>query len=242
MTRTLLVLSFLAPTLSGASCPSEKECEALWRWRAAEHITVQMSRSDLAAEQTVGYSLEVRGRETLYAYRRGTTHIRLLMVPPIASLYVGLSSSTTCSETGDTEPYLASKIALPIGYLAKAFPKGPDSITDAMTKDITVKPGRMYVDPGNHIEVKRPLMVSVSAAPDLESGSISFSIVEQASSSKSDEPKFLYQGRWVRKLAGSAIPNEELLSSWLVCPWSGAVIDGSKTLGDLRAKSESIER
>lgn len=235
--RLLLVALVAAASTASADCTSDKECAAIQLWRAAERVTVEISRNDEKSIPTK-VTLHSWGEETLLSFQQGNTVVQVLIIPSIAMLYSGLAPGTTCDSTGDTATIIVGTVAAPLGYLAKAIPTGPQKLSKAATKKITVSPGRMYIDPGNFVEIKRPLAIEATVTPEAD-GRMQFVVFERAKSLFGGGVTTTYSGFWEVK-ASSAFPlDKDLLSTWLVCPSSEMSLAGANTLGQLRSKGRS---
>ena len=234
---SMLVTLAVSPTLWGSDCAAVKECAAIQLWSSADSFTVEITRSSSEAGATRAGRHRQNG-ETLWSFQQGTYPSKqILIVPRVAILYSGLSVSAKCDSVYDVVTIIDSNIAAPLGYLAKAMPNGPkDSVTASRREEISLEPGRMYLDPGNYFQIKRPLKITATIRQEeSESGSVHFEIVERPNTwFGSDETH--YVGQWSSMLAASFPDNEQLLSAWLACPFNGIDIHEARTIGDLRAK------
>jgi hypothetical protein len=96
----------------------------------------------------------------------------------------------------------------------------------------------MYVDPGNFVEIKRPLSIEAMVTPEAD-GVVRYMVSERAKSLFGAGAKTTYSGLWEKK-ASTAFPEDtELLSAWLVCPLAERSVAGVSTLGQLRSKGRS---
>ena len=98
---------------------------------------------------------------------------------------------------------------------------------------VTVGPGRMYIDPGNFVQIKRPLMIDVvwrSMRPD----QVQLEIAERADAQSDSKPTHYYVV-WSRALTAPFPASDIALKDWLVCALPGVAASQNMTLGELRA-------
>lgn len=213
----------------------DKECAAIQLWANVDSVTVEITKSNSSAAPAKAARYRRNG-ETLLSFQQGTSPARrILTIPGAAILYAGVPASTTCESTYDEATMVEAAIALPLGYLAKAMPEGPDrSVSESRSEEVLVSPGRMYIDPGNYIQIKRKLKIAAATRPE-QPGLLRFEVTEQAKTLFGGEPKMRYAGRWERNLATPFPEDNEPLIGWLVCPRSGLDLRGKKKIGELRA-------
>lgn len=235
--RLLLLALATAASTASADCTPDTECAAIQRWRAAERITVEVSRSD-GKSSPAKLMLQSHVGETLLSFQQDGTRGQVLMIPGIATLYSGLPPDTTCDGTGDTAVLVASMVAIPLGYLAKAIPTGPEIPSKSATNAITLPPGRMYIDPGNFVEIKRPLDIEAMVIPEAD-GIVRYVVSERAKSLLGAGAKTTYSGLWEKKASTVFPEDKELLNVWLVCPQAQTSLKGLSTLGQLRSMGRS---
>ena len=99
----------------------------------------------------------------------------------------------------------------------------------------------MYVDPGNFVEIKRPLSIEAMVTPEAD-GVVRYVVSERAKSIFGAGAKTIYSGRWEKKTVTALPEDKGLLSAWLVCPRPEVSLTGVSTLGQLRSKDRSNER
>jgi len=225
----------VSPALWASDCAADKVCAAIQLWSSADSVIVEITRSSSEAGATRAERHRQNG-EMLWSFQQGTHPSKqILIVPRVAILYSGLPVSATCGSVNDVVTIIDSNIAAPLGYLAKAMPDGPNnSATASRHEEVSLEPGRMYLDPGNYFQIKRPLKIAATIRQE-ESGSVRFEIVERPNTwFGSDETR--YVGQWSSTLIVSFPDNEQILSAWLACPFKGIDIHEARTIGDLRAK------
>ena len=157
-----------------------------------------------------------------------------MILPEIGILISGMATSATCDSTQDAPALLQSYVSIPLGYLAKAIPDGPFSIQPTAPSPfyIAVRPGRMNVDPGNFVQVKRPLkigIVSSSSGP----GELQLEITERAEASANVDATH-YSLSWSKTLRSPLPEDDQSLDKWLVCAHPGFDRGARTVLGELR--------
>lgn len=238
MDRLLLFIAGLllfSPTVSSAAeCASSSDCAALQLWSEAGTVSVEITSSKINSALTTISASRSDGEEFFFFQQSNHPGTKILIIPGVASLFSGMPASATCDSAIDAPAFVRSHISIPLNYLARAIPGGPSSlkISEARSWQVTVAPGRMYVDPGNFIEIKRPLTIAV-AYNSPRSDKLLFDIAERADTTSNSDSTH-YSVSWSKSLIASVPASDQPLSEWLVCASPGVDLAEKKVIGELR--------
>jgi hypothetical protein len=200
-------------------------------WAEAGSVTVETRTND---NRAVKVERHRRNDERMLLFTSKAGSLRLLTMPPETVLLGGFPASTTCEGTSDAPAYFESFFALPLHYLAKAIPQGPQGLeSGGVTKrDFTVPAGRVMIGPGNYAEIPRPLKVVVEAERQAN-GVIRYRIFERGVTDPQNKAR-RYSGTWSSALATQLPEDRTPLQEWLACA-RGKPVTGVTTIGELRA-------
>lgn len=200
-------------------------------WTQAGSVTVETRTND---NRVVKVERHRKGDERLVVFANKAGTLQLLVMPS-AVLLGGFPANTSCDGAADAPAYFESFIALPLHYLERALPRGPQDLeaSGVTKKALTVPAGRLKLDGTNYVELQRPLAVNVEVERQGE-GVVRYRIFERGVSDPQNKAR-RYTGTWSSSLSTPLPEDRSPLQEWLACA-RGKPITGPKTIGDLRAK------